>query len=121
MAEGLSTIGGVAVCGAAVLAGFFLVGGLGDGGSRSAGGKERAIAQLVEECQATLTKHRAIREHNTEAQIKGACNCVSKELYVRASNLDAEMAQAEKVYSLRESMGPAIKNCVQRTGLGTSE
>ncbi|HKP27039.1 MAG TPA: hypothetical protein VJV39_24425 [Dongiaceae bacterium] len=117
----LSTIGVVAVCGAAAVAGVFLVGGLGGGGSRSAGGKEEAIAQLVGECQDALTKHRAIREHNTEAQIKGACNCVSKELYVRASDLDAEMAQADKVYSLRESMGPAIKNCIQRTGLGMSE
>jgi hypothetical protein len=117
----LSTIGLVAVCGAAAVAGFFLMGGLGRDGSRSAGGKEEVIAQLVEECRDALTKHRAIREHNTEAQIKGACNCVSKELYVRADDLDAEMAHGDKVYSLRQSMEPAIKNCIQRAGLGMSE
>ena len=46
---------------------------------------------------------------------------MSQELYVRANNLDANMAWSDKVQSIRESMGPAIKKCVQRTGLGVSE
>ena len=112
-----STIGYIAVCGAAALVGFFLVGGLGH--QRSS--KEDVIAQLVDECLDTLNKHRDIREHNTEAQIRGTCNCMSEQLYVQASDLDAEMDWSDKVHSIRESMGPAIKNCVQRTGLGVSE
>lgn len=115
---GWSTIRYVVVCGAAAVLGFFLVGGLGRDGP---GSKEEAIAELVAQCQNTLTKDQAIREHNTEAQIWGACNCVSEELYVQASDLDADMAESDKVHSIRESMGPAIKKCVQRTGLGVSE
>jgi len=119
MAErGLSTIGIVVVCGAAAVVGFFLMGGLGRDRS---GTKEEVIAELVAQCQGTLTKKRAIREHNTEAQIRGACNCVSQELYIQASDLDAEMAWSDKVHSIQESMGPAIKKCVQRVGLGVSE
>jgi hypothetical protein len=115
---GLPTIGFVAVCGAAAMAGFFLMGGLGRDGPRS---KEEVIAQLIGECQDALTKQRSIREHNTEAQIRGACNCVSQELYAHASDQEKETAESGESYALRGSMEPAIKNCIQRTGLGVSE
>jgi hypothetical protein len=82
--------------------------------------KEEVIAQLVEECQHGLTKQRAIREHNAEAQIKGACNCVSEELYVQASDLEKELAESSESYALRGSMEPAIKKCIQRAGLSVS-
>ena len=115
---GRSNIGYVAVCGAAAVAGFFLMGGL---GRERPGSKEEVIAQLVEECQDALTKRRALREHNTEAQIKGACNCVSEELYVQASDLEKEMAESSESYALQGSMEPAIKKCIQRAGLSVSE
>jgi hypothetical protein len=66
----LSTIGFVAVCGAAAVAGFFLMGGLGRDGSRSGGSKEEIIARLVEDCLGTLKRQRDILLHNTDAQIR---------------------------------------------------
>lgn len=113
-----STIGYAAVCGAAALAGFFLMGGL---GRDRAGSKDEVIAQLVGDCLDSLQRQRAIREHNTEAQIKGACRCVSEELYVQASDLEKEMAESSESYALQGSMEPAIKKCIQRAGLSVSE
>lgn len=122
MPEGrLSTIGFVAVCGAAALAGFFLMGGLGGGGSRSTGTKEEVIARLIGDCFDRLQRERAIWEHNTEAQIRSACNCVSQVLYVQMSDRDKEAAGSSESYALRGAMEPAIMKCIQRTGLGISE
>jgi hypothetical protein len=116
----LGTIAFIAVLGAIAAVGLWYWGG-GRDGSRWAGSKEAVIARLVEDCLDTLQRQRAIRQHNTEAQIRGACNCVSEEFYVQASDLEKEKAESSESYSLRGSMEPAIKKCIQRTGLGISE
>jgi len=118
--EWLGTIALIAVLGAIAGVGLWYWGG-GRDGSRSAGSKEEIIARLVEDCLDSLQRQRAIQQHNTEAQIKGACNCVSEELYVQASDLEKEMAESSESYALRGSMEPAIKKCIQRTGLSVSE
>ena len=118
--EWLGTVALIALLGAIAAVGLWYWGG-GRDGSRSAGSKEEVIARLVEDCLATLKRQRDILLHNTDAEIRGACNCVSEELYVQASDLEREMAQSSGSYTLQGSMEPAIKKCIQRTGLSVFE
>lgn len=116
--EWLGTVALIAVIAAVAGVGLWYWGG-GRDGSRPAGTKEEVVARLVEDCLQSLQRQRAIREHNTEAQIRGACNCVSEEIYAHTGGLKGEMTGES--YALHGSMEPAIMKCIQRTGLSVSE
>ena len=116
----LRTIAVIAVLGAIAGVGLWYWGGSGRDEPRPAS-KEELVARLVEECLDELQKKPAIRKHNTEAQIRGACNCVSEELYAHATDLEKEMAASSKSYSIQGSMQWTLKNCIQRAGLSVSE
>ena len=56
---------------------------------------------------------------NTEAQVGGACKCMSEELYARMKTMSkAEMAEFD---SIRDRLGTAVETCIERTGLGPAD
>ena len=86
------------------------------------GSEEEVIAGLFDECMQYLQRQRGMTESNTEAQIKGACNCTSQKMYARMKDMSkVEMAEFTKRDSLRENFGSAVKSCIERTGLSPAD
>lgn len=86
------------------------------------GSREDVIAALTGQCMEYLARQTGMKDNNTDAQIRGACTCVSEQLYERTSTMSKVERQAFTDRDvIREHMATAVKACLQRTGLSVAD